>query len=380
MRDVQPIIDEIHRLADERRARLATAADVPRAADGVAHVDLRDPVPIPQHHPLRGLLALADRLRRRLLQAILIRQSEFNRQTSTNLALLSARFDDVERDRATEEDTLEALRARVVELDARVGALHRLEDARRASADGAHPAGSDPGAPAPPPATPRAVYRDPLYARLEAQMRGDEATIRERQRPYVDLFADDGAPILDVGCGRGEFLELLCETGRVARGIDLCPENVRRCVDKGLDVVEAEAIEYLATVANGSLGGVFGSHFIEHVPTEYFLAFARACFAKLRPTGRLVLETINADALATLPTFYADPTHVRPIPPGTAKLVLEACGFRPVEIRYTSPFPAQTRLSASAGDSPLAQRFDDAVEKLNQVLFGAREYAVIATR
>jgi 2-polyprenyl-3-methyl-5-hydroxy-6-metoxy-1,4-benzoquinol methylase len=373
MREVQPIIDEIRRLADARRAQLATRADAPSAPSRVAYVDLRDPVSIPDGQPLRQLLALADRLRRRVLQAILIRQSEFNRQVTTTVTGLTTRLEHVEQERSGSEDLLDSLHARVVELEARLGALHRLEDELRAGVEPER-------AGARTPVTPRALYRDPLYARLEARMRGDEPTIRERQRAYVDCFADAEGPVLDVGCGRGEFLELLRERGRSARGIDLSPANVRRCLDKGLDVVEAEAAEHLATVADGSLGGVFGSHVIEHVPTEYFLAFARACFAKLRPRGALVLETINTDALAALPTFYADPTHVRPIPPGTAKLVLEACGFERVQIRYTSPFPEETRLAASAGDSPLARRFDDAVEKLNRVLFGAREYAVIATR
>lgn len=373
MRDVRPIIAEIQRLAEARRQSLALGTADDAKPPPLAAVDLREPVRIPESHPLGRLLALADRLRRRVLQAVLIRQSEFNRQASFAIAVLSDRLEAAERDRDTLEQAVEGFAARIAELDERLSRLQSLAEARRAY-EQATPASATS---APPLAM---SHPDPAYVHLEAHMRGDEATIRERQRSYVDLFASDGGPILDLGCGRGEFLELLRAAGRVGRGVDRAPENVRRCREKGLDVVESDALEYLAGLADQSLGGVFSAQFIEHVTPEYFLALVRACFAKLRPGARVVLETINADSLATLPTFYADPTHAWPIPPGTAQLVLEGCGFAPVEIRYTSAFPPEARLQPSDGDSLLAQRFDDAVAKLNQVLFGAREYAVIATR
>ena len=371
MRDVRPIIAEIQRLAAARRQSVALGADDDTKPPPLAAVDLREPVQIPRHHPLRRLLALADRLRRRVLEAVLIRQSEFNRQVSFAVAVLSDRLESTERDRDTLEQAVEAFAARIAELDERLSRVQRLAEAHRAPAPGAPTAAAPPGS---------MSHPDPAYVHVEAHMRGDEPTIRERQRSYVDLFASDGEPILDLGCGRGEFLELLRDSGRVGRGVDRASENVRRCRDKGLDVVEGDALEYLACLVDQSLGGVFSAQFIEHVTPEYFVALVRACFSKLRPGATLLLETINADSLATLPTFYADPTHTWPIPPGTAKLVLEACGFAPVEIRYTSAFPPEARLQPSAEETPLAQRFDDAVAKLNQVLFGAREYAVIATR
>lgn len=224
------------------------------------------------------------------------------------------------------------------------------------------------------------MYRDPIYAHLEAALRGDESTIRDRQRTYLDAFAGAEGPILDLGCGRGEFLELLRETRHAASGVDISPDNVRHCRAKGLDVVEADALDYLSSLADASLGGIFSSQLVEHLPAASVLALVRACFAKLRPGARLVIETINTDALAALPIFHADLTHLHALPPTTAQLLLEACGFAHVELRYTSAFPPATRLAPSADGSPVAQQLDAAIEKLNQLLWGAREYAAIATR
>jgi O-antigen chain-terminating methyltransferase len=380
---VQPIIEEIQRLAAQRRARLAAGDDEAGAPPPLAHVDLRTPVAIREGHPLRRFLALADRVRARVLQAILIRQSEFNRQASSGFTFLATRLEQVDREREQLQDLcaslvarLESVVARMAELDSR---LCRVQSTVAERPAGDKPSSLDRGAASiEGPATD--LYRDPAYARLEAALRGDERTIRERQRAYLDLFAGADGPILDLGSGRGEFLGLLRDAQRGARGVDLSPDNVRQCREQGLDVVEGDALEYLTSLDDGSLGGIFSAQFIEHVGPEYLLALLRACFAKLRPGARIVLETINVDALATLPTFYADLSHARPIPPVTATLLLEACGFGRVEIRYASAFPPEARLVSSGDQSPLAARFDAAVAKLNQTLWGARDYAVIGTR
>jgi O-antigen chain-terminating methyltransferase len=382
MRDVEPIIEEIRQLAAERRARPAGEAEEADATPLVAPVDLRTPVTIREGHPLRWFLALADRVRARVLEAILIRQSEFNRQVGSGFTSVTHRFEEADRERADLHDLCETLITRIDDLALHVAALERrLTTVPAAAQSPARDGSSAPGDGGPPIERRAAdLCRDPAYARLEAALRGDEPTIRERQRAYVDLFAGAEGSILDIGCGRGEFLDLLRDAGRAARGVDRSPDNVRLCRGKGLDVVEGDALEYLSSLDDGSLSGLFGAQFIEHVGPEYLLALLRAAFAKLRPGARIALETINADALATLPTFYADLSHAQPIPPVTAKLLLEACGFRRVEIRYTSAFPPASQLAASGDQSPLAKRFDEAVAKLNQTLWGAREYAVIGTR
>lgn len=366
MRDVQPIIEEIHRLAAERRARLAADADEVSAPPPVAYVDLRTPITIRDGHPLRWLLALADRVRARVLEAVLIRQSEFNRQTSSAFTFLATRLEQIDRERRQLNEFCESLVSRVesavartLEVESRLLRIQPTAPLERLAGD---------------------LYRDPLFARVQAALRGDEQTIRERQRAYLDVFAGTEGTILDLGCGRGEFLGLLGDAQRSARGVDLSSDNVRQCREKGFDVVEGDALEYLTSLDNGSLGGIFSAQVIEHLSPEYLLALVRACFVKLRPGAPIALETINADSLAVMPTFYADLSHSRLIPPATATLLLEACGFQGVGIRYTSAFPPAERLAPSADDTPLAKRFDEAVAKLNQTVWGAREYAVIATR
>lgn len=386
MRQVQPILEEIRRVAAERRARLSIGSDEISAPPPVAHVDLRDPVVIPDGHPLRRVLAVADRWRARALEAILIRQSEFNRQVSSALAALATQAAHGERDREHLRDLrelCESLVERVEQLSDRMAHVDRRLRRMQASTAADRPDVPAAQAAAGPPPSEQAfgdLYRDPAYEQLGAALRGDRQIIRERQRRYLDVFAAAEGTVLDLACGRGEFLELMREVHRPARGVDVSPDIVQQCVEQGLDVVQGDALEYLNGLEEGSLGGLFCAQLLEHLEPTYLLALLRAAHAALRPGARIVVETINVDALAALPIFYADPSHVRPLPPSTTTLLLASCGFHQVELRYASEFPPLARLTASGEDSALARRFDEAVAKLNQTVWGPREYAVIATR
>src|SRR6188472_231332 len=123
-------------------------------------------------------------------------------------------------------------------------------------------------------------------------MRGSTADVRERQRPYVDDFRG-AAPVLDVGCGRGEFLGLLREAGIEARGVDADADMVAFARGAGLDVVQADAVAYLEGLDDGSLGGVFAAQLVEHLPPAALLRLLQLAARKLRPGGLLVAETIN---------------------------------------------------------------------------------------
>ncbi|HEV8308739.1 MAG TPA: class I SAM-dependent methyltransferase [Methylomirabilota bacterium] len=224
------------------------------------------------------------------------------------------------------------------------------------------------------------------YLKFEDRHRGSREEIRQRQKGYLDLFAE--GPLLDVGCGRGEFLELCREVKVEARGIDTDPAMVAACREAGLEVAEADALAYLGGLTDGSLGGVFCSQVIEHLPPEAFIALVRLAHAKLKPGGVLLCETPNPECLTVFSgAFYVDLTHLKPIHPQAAVFVLEAAGFRDVEVRYVNPYPPE------AGLQPLEplwymRRYEEAFltalndnfKRLNQLLWGAQDYGVIGRK
>jgi O-antigen chain-terminating methyltransferase len=224
------------------------------------------------------------------------------------------------------------------------------------------------------------------YLRFEDRYRGGRAEIRERQRAYLDLFP--GGPILDVGCGRGEFLELCRDVGLEARGIDLDPGMVATCREAGLAVDEADGLAHLAGLADGSLGGIFCAQVIEHLEPEAFIALVRLAAAKLRSGGVLVCETPNPTCLTVFSgAFYVDLTHLRPIHPQAAVFVLEAAGLRDVEVRYVNPYPPEMKLQPLEPlwylrryEAAFLEAINDNLARLNDLLWGAQDYAVIGRK
>jgi SAM-dependent methyltransferase len=134
--------------------------------------------------------------------------------------------------------------------------------------------------------------------------------------------------VLDVGCGRGEFLDLLAERGIAGRGVDLNHEMAELCRARGLDVTEADAVGYLSGLPDASLGGIFAAQVVEHLEPGYLLRFLELAFHKLRPGGRIVLETLNpACWVAFFESYIRDITHRWPLHPDTLKYLVTASGF-----------------------------------------------------
>ena len=195
--------------------------------------------------------------------------------------------------------------------------------------------------------------------------------------------------MLDVGCGRGEFLELLAGAGVRARGIDLNHEMAEVCRARGLDVTEADAVGYLSTLPDASLGGLFAAQVVEHLQPGYLLRFLELAFHKLRPGGRIVLETLNpACWVAFFDSYIRDITHVWPLHPETLKYLVLASGFTRADLEYRSPVAArrspadQSRFptASDASLADLAETFNANVEKLNARMFTYLDYAVIGAR
>jgi 2-polyprenyl-3-methyl-5-hydroxy-6-metoxy-1,4-benzoquinol methylase len=220
----------------------------------------------------------------------------------------------------------------VTELEER---LTRVERKTRA------PAAPAPAAAAPAP-TPPAPVAMPDYFAFESRMRGSTELVRERQREYVDSFRN-AAPVLDIGCGRGEFLGLLAEAGVEARGIDLDEDMVAYARGAGHDVEQADAITYLEGVPAESLGGVFCSHVVEHLQPPAIVRLLELAADRIRPGGTLVAETPNPRTLGILPGFFADLTHAQPLRPRSA------CGRSPCPTRRSSTRPRRLFARTSTG-------------------------------
>jgi O-antigen chain-terminating methyltransferase len=229
------------------------------------------------------------------------------------------------------------------------------------------------------------------YVSFEDRFRGSEQQIRDRLRDYVGYFAGH-ADVLDVGCGRGEFLELLQAGGVSARGVDPNPEMVEACRARGLDAVAGDARGYLGGLAGDSLGGLIAVQVVEHLEPAYLAEMLSLAYDKLRPGSRLVLETINpACWVAFFESFIRDLSHVKPIHPETLQYLLQASGFANVEIVYRAPIAEGGKLQRLAqrperfGEErdPLTEivsSFNANVDRLNERMFSYQDYAAIATK
>jgi O-antigen chain-terminating methyltransferase len=164
------------------------------------------------------------------------------------------------------------------------------------------------------------------YRGFEDLFRGSEEMIRERQRVYLDLVAGF-APVLDAGCGRGEFLDLLAERGIESKAVDLDPGMVARCREKGHEVEEGDLIEFLELCPEGSLGAIFSAQVIEHLEHDRLQRFLELARSRLRRGGLLIVETVNPHSPLAMKAFWVDPTHVRPLFPETMLALCELAGY-----------------------------------------------------
>lgn len=162
---------------------------------------------------------------------------------------------------------------------------------------------------------------------FEDVFRGSEEYVRERQREYISII-DGREPVLDAGCGRGEFLDLLRDAGLAYRGVDRDPGMVSRCHEKGhSEVVQADGLAYLRDVPDASLGAIFAAQVIEHLTEEELRELLALGRAKLKPDGVLIVETVNPHSPPALKSFSVDLAHGQPIFPEVALEFCREAGF-----------------------------------------------------
>jgi O-antigen chain-terminating methyltransferase len=201
------------------------------------------------------------------------------------------------------------------------------------------------------------------------RFRGSEDRIRHTQSRYVEWFKGTDGAILDVGCGRGEFLEDARAAGVKAKGIDLSQESIEECRNKGLDAECADLFAYLESRGDATLAGVYCSQVVEHLSPAALARFIDLLGRKMRSGAKLAIETPNPECLAIFAThFYIDPTHTRPVPQVLLGFYLEEAGFGGIRVEYLEP--AENSLPA----------VKDLPESVRKQFFGGLDYGMFATK
>jgi O-antigen chain-terminating methyltransferase len=228
----------------------------------------------------------------------------------------------------------------------------------------------------------RAPAFQPWYSseRFEEAFRGSRDEMLERYRDLAHRLVD-GGPVLDVGCGRGEFLELLAELGVEASGVDLDPELVKSAAGRGLAVTEDEALRHLSSLRDQSLGGIVLIQVIEHLSPQEIVDFVALAADKLRSGGRVFVETVNPQSLYVFAhALFLDPTHLRPVHPAYLAFLFREAGFAQVDIEWRSPPPADDILEPAPPDASAASLHNENVRRLNELLFAPQDYLIAAVR
>lgn len=221
---------------------------------------------------------------------------------------------------------------------------------------------------APPPAEPSPAPLEFDYGRFAERFRGSADYVKKGQQFYLPYFTGRRG-VLDIGCGRGEFLELMREAGVAARGIDLSQESVDLCRHKGLQAERADLFRYLADLPEASLDGIFSAQVVEHLPPERLPEMIRLASSRLERDGVLAIETPNPECLAIFAShFYLDPTHTRPVPHALLTFYMEEYGLGLIEVRRLSPAIESMRALAGLPDD------------FREAFFGGLDYAIIGRK
>jgi O-antigen chain-terminating methyltransferase len=290
-------------------------------------------------------------------------------------------------DIAARLQTIERQLEPIAELRTQLGVVQRSLQALRRDQTPSRPSaiGQEPSAISHQPS------HDLTYLVFEDEFRGSQEAIHERLRGYVTLFRG-ASNVLDIGCGRGEFLAALKDAGISGRGVDANAEMAGAARDRGLDAVDGDALAYLTGCGDASLGGLIATQVIEHLEPAYLTRLLATASDKLRPGAPIVVETINpACWLAFFSSYIRDITHVRPIHPDTLQFLLRASGFQRVEIQYAAPVPDHLRMKTidlsadvlAGRDAPavalqqIAHTLNANAVILNNLMFTHLDYAAI---
>ena len=226
------------------------------------------------------------------------------------------------------------------------------------------------------------IASDVNYYTFEDRFQGSRNEIKQRQMAFAPFFRGC-RNVLDIGCGRGEFLELMRENGVNAQGIDIDDDMVEYCQCIGYKVVKIDALACLERTEDKSLDGIFVGRVIEYLEPDYLIRMLKLCREKLKFGFYIVIETANPLSMTSLANFYIDTWHKKPIHPETLKYLASMAGFRDLELKFANPVLDEYRLkkidTGQLADESLKVAlagYNDNVGRLNDVLFGPQEYSV----
>ncbi len=234
---------------------------------------------------------------------------------------------------------------------------------------------------------------DRLYEHFEDRFRGSRDFVTEMLQVHVATITatDATGPVIDVGCGRGEWLELLAANGVEAYGLDANSIAVARCRERGLDARDDDVIGHLTSLEPGSVRAITAFHVVEHLPFDDTVGFLDAALVALAPGGALILETPNPTNLTVGGSFFwIDPTHIRPMHPELLEFLVTERGFIDATVEWLHPrddlrrghadlvTPPATPDDTAAADT--AGRSEAAVERINDWIFGHLDYAIVARK
>ncbi len=390
---------DVDRLVAELRERVARRRAAGAYGDDLTGIDLELPAddapvvfrPELAYSTKRGLGRPLTLVKRTILRLLVHVFDDLARQTSVAVQRLDGEQRELRRwataalaaeseARGRAERDLQALMGRIEGLE-RLEAgvrLARLERAERTP----RPAAGAPAAPAGPAAAPAPGGSEiPMdYPAFKARFGGSPEQIRARQASYLDAL-EGRTRVVDLGCGHGELLTLLGEHGVPAYGVETEPEFVARLGELGLEVVEADGLTHLESLEAGAVDGVVASHVVEHLPPAVMIRLIELAHDRLAEGGVLVMETPNPESLvAGSVNFHRDPTHLSPVHPDTLAFLCDMAGFSRVEVRRLSPAPPEALLPTGGVEGPVAERLDAVVGRLNDLLYGFQDYAVLAWR
>ena len=222
-------------------------------------------------------------------------------------------------------------------------------------------------------------YEDIDYFDFENHFRGSIESIKKSQEFYLKFFRDK-KKVIDIGCGRGEFLSLMQDNGITAEGVDIYEPYVEYCNMKGLKAICGDGADFLAKTEG--VDGIFVGQVVEHLKPHQIIQLCNTAYERLEEGGCIIIETPNPTSLSIYTNaFYIDPSHIKPVHPLTMQYYFEKAGFKDIEIIYTEnsrpPFEIP-ELKLEGGEN--TEEFNKALKKVSEMLFGSQDYAVVATK
>ncbi len=422
--------DETARLSEGNRAVVTNDLE---AANATADILSPKPFPAPVVGSLINLLRRFGQPFVRLFLPQLARQQQFNahvvrhmnelqktieelRRNAEGLSRLEERFaerseaidrrfseKDAEKDAAFSAISARFNEAAKVydEIEGQIGELMALRSMLRTALERA-PAASEAGRITKKTVTPKTPEIEPTswsqltewmededYRSFQDRFRGNPEVIAERMREHVVRFDGVEGRVADLGCGRGEFLDLLAEADIDAIGVEINATGAEECRRRGHDAVVSDLLEWLSEQKDASLGGVFMAQVIEHLAPTDWQRFVELAAAKLEAGGRLVVETINPGSLYALARAYVvDPTHIRPVHPELLSFLARRSGLCAVDVQFQAPVPDEERPAGLAffqGDTSVEMSEElaaikEAMSRLDQICCAPQEYTLQATR